>query len=333
MERGEPVIICPAWTNWLSSAVHGICNGIFRTGSNWALLALHGDTVGPFLQSLHFGSGVGRFLSGIVAGFSLRATGGGFLLAYFLSCAGLIPICLGFIYLASSMDDLGVTFRRKGSSEEGSMPGLFDTAHTDLAFISLSALFVFLSMGVQNSFQSLLTSYAHAHSPPLSFFGEHAAILSAVFSGSFAFGRLLAIPLSSRCSSSMMLHISVTGMLASCLAASVWSSSDAVLWSVAASSGLSMACVFPTSMSYAKEILKDRLTAPILSFLLLSGNAGGVAVPQMLTFFLEEGKGADTMMQSLFALSLATAGTMLAARRTEGAVSAQKENEYVLCLC
>ena len=314
------------------SGIHGICNGIFRTGANWALLALHGDSVGPFLQSLHFGSGVGRFLSGIVAGFSLRATEGGFRLAYFLSCAGLLPLCFGFFSIAVSTDESEAASRRKGrrrgSSEDGKVPGFFATAPPDLAFISLSALFVFLSMGVQNSFQSLLTSYAHAHSPPLSFSGEHAAMLSAAFSGSFAFGRLVAIPLSSRCSSTAMLQASLAGMLAACLFATVWSSSDAVLWAVAASAGLSMASIFPTSMSYAKEILRDRLSAPLLSLLMLSGNAGGVAIPQMLTsfgFLDKDGQGADAMMRSLFAVSLATAGALAAARRCESAASEQKE--------
>jgi hypothetical protein len=49
---------------------HGIADGAFRTGANWAMTRLHSaDTVAPYLQTMHFCSGGGRMLAGLLAAY------------------------------------------------------------------------------------------------------------------------------------------------------------------------------------------------------------------------------------------------------------------------
>ena len=164
-----------------------------RAGANWSILRLHpAASVAPYVNTMHFCSGVGRFLAGLL-GAQFAGTAG-LLWAFYVSAIphshftppslltppGLLSQTASALALgvsaalcvsALALGDQPVGMPKKAETQAGSKAagtassGGAAAAPDATTFVWTLALFVFLIMGAQNSFQYLVTSYAVAASP------------------------------------------------------------------------------------------------------------------------------------------------------------------------
>ena len=302
------------------SFCQGMCGGVFRTGANWMMMRLHDKAAGPWIQTIHFCSGVGRWWAGLLGSYFISNQ---YLPGAFLSGAAIV-LCVAIPLLIVAV------FRGGGSSTE-----LRDTAkdeakpETHIAaaegtdtFLYLVASFVFVIMGVQNSFQYLVTSYAVAASPPLEYHSTAtAALLSASYGFAFAASRLLSIPATMYFPNPLpRLQLSVMVSLAALAAITAHPASGTVLETAAMALGLALAPAFPTAITYGKQALGPAMTGGKLSLLMSAGTLGGVFVPQLAGQFVSSGgKGAyggpEVMMQMLSAVCLGGGVLLFAAAK------------------
>ena len=300
--------------------VHGAFNGAFRTGANWSMLRLHSpDTVAPYVQTMHFCSGAGRFMAGLVGA---QFAGTEQLLWVFWVSSGLalaVGAALCLVGLSLGGTPVGVLSAAPNSGNKAAKSSASKAAAQDTTqFVGLLALFVFLLMGAQNSFQYLATSYAVSASPPLEFEdSSKAAMLSAGYGGAFAIGRLLSIPASARLTALTMMACSVAVAVAALAAVVAAPASSETLQVASASLGLALASLFPSALNYAKSTLGDSMTGGMLSILMLSGTFGGVVVPkiagQLLGGEVFGFSGPEAMMQLLLVSTVGGAAVLVAA--------------------
>jgi len=302
------------------SFCQGCFGGIFRTGANWMMMRLHEEKVAPFIQTIHFSSGVGRFLAGLIASYFItrQEIPWAFLTGSLIIAAVAAP--LGGIAVLSGTDkeeyseDLAASIEEDAStSEESKDIGVVRPLENgEGLFIGLVALFVFILMGVQNSYQYLITAYAVASSPPLWYSSTaDAALLSASYGFAFAASRLLAIPFSAHLDSLTILYMStvLTTISLGCIVVGPGASSTLEWASFAI--GAALAPAFPTSINYAKQTLGASMSGGQLSLLMFSGTMGGVFLPQIAGQFIRKDSdeslvsaGPEAMMQLLFGAML-----------------------------
>eukprot|EP00929_Paragymnodinium_shiwhaense_P021725 TRINITY_DN14098_c0_g1_i2.p1 TRINITY_DN14098_c0_g1~~TRINITY_DN14098_c0_g1_i2.p1 ORF type:complete len:510 (+),score=93.98 TRINITY_DN14098_c0_g1_i2:87-1532(+) len=305
--------------------LQGICDGSFRTGANWVMLRLHAaDKVAPFVLTMHFCSGAGRFLAGVLGA---RYAGKddiswGFLLASLAALVLSQALVIVAVLVADKADTKSVRDAVvSGDKQKTDAKDEAEPAGTS-AFVMTVAMFVFLVMGVQNAFQYLVTAYARAASPPLEFTtGAAAAKLSAYYGFAFAAGRLVSIPLSTRLTTAQLLRLSMAATVTALFAVVLAPGSSLAILGAATLLGLALSSVFPSAINYAKQTLGAAMKGSRLSLLMLSGTAGGGAIPPLAGQFLGggslEGWGAPAMMQLLLITALAAGAVLLAANGLE----------------
>lgn len=297
----------------------GCCSGLYRTGANWMMMRLHQEKAAPHIQMIHFSSGVGRFLSGMIASYFIHAKSlpGAFLSGALTLGVVAAPLAgIAVLYLqsdgcSSKKDKQGTNCKETVKESE---PAETDTS----MFVVLVSLFVFIVMGVQNSFQYLVTSYAVAASPPLNFSSTaKAALLSASYGAAFAASRLLSIPVSVKFKPLTLLQ----GCIALTVVALVWimvypDSTETLEWASAVL-GLALAPAFPTAINYAKHTLGVSMSGSKLSMLMTSGTMGGIFLPQLAGQFCGEKGGLwgppQVMMQLLCVTALSGIAVLMCA--------------------
>eukprot|EP00927_Polykrikos_kofoidii_P044499 TRINITY_DN38444_c0_g1_i1.p1 TRINITY_DN38444_c0_g1~~TRINITY_DN38444_c0_g1_i1.p1 ORF type:complete len:545 (-),score=45.07 TRINITY_DN38444_c0_g1_i1:343-1920(-) len=295
--------------NALSAAccAHGVFNGAFRTGANWVMLRLYPPEKGaPYLYAMHSFSGVGRFLAsllGVLFGDTAHVYVAFWLSAVVVFLAG-ISLCV--VSVAVSATQERVSFDHNEIIMDMSLPLLLDKSggkpieQATVASVSVPAqlgadderrrlnnmtgmvsLFAFLTMGLQNSFQYLVTSYAVAASPPLPYSQvSQAAMLSVMFGLSFAIGRLLLVPLSTRFTAISMLSVSSAVACGSVAFITLFPFSAAVLKVGSIATGFALSAMFPATLNYAKCILGCEMCGGRLSIIMFASMAGGIVIPQ-----------------------------------------------------
>jgi len=155
------------------------------------------------------------------------------------------------------------------------------------------SLFMFLYVGAEVSAGGLIYSYAVTRGLADSVEG---ALLNACFWGFFAFGRLIAIPLSTRFPASRLLKWNMAGCLSSLVLLLIFVRSVPMLWAMTALYGLSMASCFPAAISLADRYLK--VTGKVASFFVVGASLGEMSIPFATALLFD----VDSVW--LFALSL-----------------------------
>lgn len=170
--------------------------------------------------------------------------------AFWLSSGLLVPIAVAFLYLSRSSpkggdaarvpDNETNAFRRKG---------FYHNAVVALAFI-----FLLIYVGLEVAYGGYLFSYAVKYCP-LQFSESKAAVLTSVYWGFFAFGRLLAIPLSLKLPASAMTVLDLFGVIVSSMVMLVARDNATLLWFGTAAFGMSMASMFPCMMNLLEQYI------------------------------------------------------------------------------
>ena len=107
-----------------------------------------------------------------------------------------------------------------------------------------------------------------------------AAYLNSAFWAALTVGRLLAIPISMRIKTADLLLGSLMGAVASILVVVIWPISSIALWISAVGVGLSIATLFPSSLTFIGERLS--LSGSTTGYLLVGGSLGGMSLPWVI---------------------------------------------------
>jgi fucose permease len=148
-----------------------------------------------------------------------------------------------------------------------------------ILIVSSLALFLLLHDGTESGFGAYLHSYASLH---LNFLKDIAAYLNSAFWASFAFGRLVGIPLSTKFSSFQMIFIDLIGCISSLVLLWVFNKSSIILWIGSILFGLFIASIYPSTISYTEEHIT--LTGKRMPILAAGGSAGGAVIPLLIGF-------------------------------------------------
>jgi hypothetical protein len=344
----DPTLIAAA------AFAHGVANGAFRTGANWAMLRLHSaSAVAPYVQTMHFCSGGGRYLASVIGAYFLARdevywafyTGSLVAAAAGMAFALMALLVTGTVAPPSLVDAPAVAAaaftkapKRAATRPKATAAAAAAADVQATAIIRAVAVFVFLIMGTQNAFQYLLPTYAVVASTSgagadgvgggggFSFDPSSAATLSSKYGLMFTAGRLISIPLSVRFSAFSLIVLCISIAVAALASIVMSPASSETLSLAAAAMGLSLAAVFPSAINFAKSSVgMDRgLRASELSLLMLSGTAGGALLPWCCGCVLRgevqlpwptssPPSGPPAMMALLLAITAASAAALVAA--------------------
>lgn len=224
------------------------------------------------MQAMHFFFGGGALLSPLVTSFALEFADGDVRLALYVQAAVCIPAA-GFFGLTSSP--------RAPPTEEhddqhdptaGSAPSARQRKQTIVAiFVST---FLALAVGAEVGFGGWLSTYCIRRYQTSETLG---AIVTSAYWGSFTFGRLMGIPLSSRFTPrAMLLGDLVLGVFGSLLMVASWSLW--MLWAGSCCLGLAIATMFPSCVSLPPS-LGLPVSGSLTSMFVIGSSLGEMIVP------------------------------------------------------
>lgn len=228
-------------------------------GGNTLIVWLHQHKVAPYMNGLHFFFGVGAFISPIIVAWAISVSGG-IQWAYW---------ALGLLILLPALFIV-----RQPSPTAPPIIASDPRDQTNWSLVLLIALFFFLYAGSEVAYGGWIFTYATT----LGLTSEAtAAILTSVFWGSLTAGRLLSIPLATRYRNRTIIFVDLIGCLASVGVILVWRESVTAVWLGTIGLGLSMASVFPTTLSLAERHL--HVSGKTTSYFFVGASLGGMIIP------------------------------------------------------
>lgn len=247
---------------WLLVAIMFLL-GLFEpgvdVGGNTLIVWLHQHKVAPFMNGLHFFFGIGAFVSPIIVAWAIRVSGE-VQWAFW---------ALGFLIFLPALFII-----RQPSPTAPVVEATDPREQTNWLLVSLIAIFFFLYAGSEVAYGGWIFTYTTA----LGLSSEaSAAILTSVFWGSLTAGRLLSIPLATRFRNRTIIFADLIGCLASVGLILVWRESATAVWLGTIGLGLSMASVFPTTLSLAERHL--HVSGKTTSYFFVGASLGGMSIP------------------------------------------------------
>jgi len=128
--------------------------------------------------------------------------------------------------------------------------------------------------------------------------------LTSAYWGSFTLGRLLSIPIALRVRPRYILAADLAGCVASVLVILLWPQSMVAIWGGTLGLGLSMASVFPVTITLAER--RMTITGRVTSWFFVGASLGGMSLPWLIGQLFEPVGPRATMFVILSALVLAT---------------------------
>ncbi|XP_078001354.1 major facilitator superfamily domain-containing protein 4A-like isoform X2 [Glandiceps talaboti] len=139
----------------------------------------------------------------------------------------------------------------------------------------LSALLLFIYDGLQAAYGGYVYTYSVKSVIDLS--STAGAYLTSVYWGSFALGRLISIPISTKLSPSFMLLINIIGCFASYGMELVLRHNHIAMFIGSATFGLFLSSVYPTVLALAERYID--VTGSVTSFIVVGAASGEMAFP------------------------------------------------------
>ena len=252
----------------------GFASGILDVGCNTLLMWTHGEKAGPFMNGLHFFFGVGSLIAPLLLAQVLLKTSDIHWL-YWIFAIACLPIMVWLWFLPEP----------KHAHSEETKSSVFPVVPVALVMM-LFVLYVGLELGFGNWI------YAYAFTLGLET-QITAAYLVSAFWGSFTFGRLLGVWVSTRLRSRTILFLDIIGCAISTIVIMLWKDSSAALWIGTFGLGLSMASIFPTLIILAGEQMQ--ITGTITGLFLVGSGAGSMLLPWLIgQIFVRTGPKAMT---------------------------------------
>ena len=239
----------------------GLASGILDVGCNTLLMWTHGDKAGPFMNGLHFFFGVGSLIAPLLLAQVLLRTGDIHWLYWTFAIASL-PIMIWLWFLPEP---------KHARSEE------IKSSSFPIVPVALVMMLFVLYVGLELGFGNWIYAYAFTLGLETEI---TAAYLVSAFWGSFTFGRLLGVWISTRLRSRTILFMDIIGCAISTVLIMLWKDSSAVLWIGTFGLGLSMASIFPTLIMLAGE--RMQITGTITGLFLVGSGAGSMLMPWLI---------------------------------------------------
>ena len=266
--------------------VLGMAGAILDVGANALLVWIHGREVGPYMNGLHAAFGVGAFLAPIVIA-QLVLVSGGITWAYWALGLLMLPPFFWLVRLPSPT--------RKAVAKDGSGD---EVNHLLLVLI---VVFFALYVGAEAAFGGWIFTYTVMQG-----LGSKtvAAYLTSAYWGSFTLGRLLSIPIALHVRPRYILAADLAGCVVSVLVILLWPQSMVAIWGGTLGLGLSMASVFPVTITLAER--RMTITGRVTSWFFVGASLGGMSLPWLIGQLFEPVGPRATMFVILSALVLAT---------------------------
>ena len=278
-------------------AILGVAQGTVDVGGNALLVWVHGRSVGPFMNGLHFFWGLGALISPIIVGQTLLARGE-ISWAFWALAVMTVPVAIWLLRLSSP------AARTEAQSQDGTTKAQDRTsprpASRERAVVLMVTLLLFLFVGVESGFGGWIYSYALALDLSST---TTAAYLTSAYWGALTFGRLLAIPIASRVRPRWILLADAVGCLASVTVLLLWPRTPLATWVATISMGLFMASVFPTAITLAEH--RVTITGQITGWFLVGASMGGMTLPLVMGQIFESVSPQSAMALTAIYLILA----------------------------
>lgn len=253
----------------------GCSSGILDVGCNTLLMWTHGEKAGPFLNGLHFFFGVGSLIAPLLLAQVLLRTGDIHWLFYSFALFS-IPIFIWLWFLPEPP-------KAAHNEEQTNIPFPVMT-------VALTLLLFLLYVGLELGFGNWIYTYALTLGLGTT---VTAAYLNSAFWGSFTFGRLVGVWVSTRMRPVMIILMDLIGCVISTVIIMLWKESSLALWVGTFGLGLSMASIFPTIILLAGE--RMRITGTITGWFLVGSGAGSMLLPWLIgQIFVRTGPQAMT---------------------------------------
>ena len=291
------------WLLLIVMLILGAAEAALDVGANTLLAWAHGKGVAPFMNAMHSFFGVGALVAPIVVAqtallnYSTTAS-------YFVIAALLLPIGAYIFRLASPI---------AAKTAKPDVP-----AAADRALVFLIALFLFLYVGAEVSFAGWIFTYSIKLNLTSA---TTAACLTSLFWGSLTLGRMLMITAAGRFKAGSILMSSLAGCLLSIGLMMISPHSFACVLIGTAGLGLSMASIFPTTLSYAGQ--RIRMTGRLIGWIVLGSSVGAMLVPLIIGQFFES-LGPEVLMTVIGIILLGAIGVLFfVLRRSQAMMCAE----------
>ncbi len=283
------------WVLMLILILVGFAEGAVDVGGNTLLVWLYRRDVGPFMNALHAFFGLGSLLSPIILGLSLRLSNS-ITYGYWVLAAAVLPVIFWIVSIPSP----------KANSAGNNTPVTKGTLNrSEIHLIVVICLFFFLYAGGEVSFGGWIYTYTLK----MSLADEtSAAYLNSAFWGAFTLARLLSIPLATRFRPRNVMAIDLVGCLASVGIILLWPQSTTALWVGSIGIGVSMASIFPTTLTIAERRLD--ISGQITGWFFAGASTGGMFLPWLIGQYFEF-RGPQTTMIIIFVDLLAVSVVFL----------------------
>jgi fucose permease len=252
-------LVSRLWLLLIAMFILGAAEAGLDVGANTLLARVHGNRVAPFMNALHSFFGVGALIAPLIVAqtvlFKLAATN-----SYFILALLLLPVA---VFTLRSPGPIAATPNK-----------LDEPATTNRCLVFLIAAFLFLYVGAEVGFAGWI--FAYTTELKLSS-ATTAAYLASLFWGSLTLGRMLTIPVVARFRARTILMSSLAGCLFSLAVMLLRPGSFAATLVGTTGLGLSMASVFPTTLSFARNRMK--VTGQVTGWIVFGASAGSMLIP------------------------------------------------------
>jgi fucose permease len=291
------------WLLTLVLFVLGLAEGALDIGGNVLLIWVHRRQVGPFMNGMHFFFGFGAFLAPVLVAQALLLDG---------------SIRWGFWGMALLMLPVAIWLLRLPSPVNRFFEEVEETRSSGL-YVFLLAVFFLLYVGAEVSFGGWIFSYTVAMGLAQGTAAiARAAYLTSAFWLALTIGRLLSIPIAARFQPGTILFYALLCCLASLAIIVFGPNRLPVVWTGAIALGLSMASIFPTTLTLAERQLA--ITGRMTRWFFVGSGAGGMTLPWFIGQLFESAGPRITLFSILGYLILALivflALELLSKRRT-----------------
>jgi FHS family Na+ dependent glucose MFS transporter 1 len=262
------------WLLMLVIALLGTAQGTVDVGGNTLLVWVHGRSVGPYMNGLHFFWGLGALISPIIVGLVLQASGE-VSWAFWIMALMTVPIAIRLLRLASPK--LRPGSQTHSETYQASATDDRPRRARERSVVLLVTLLLFLFVGAEAGFGGWIYSYTLALGLGST---ATAAYLTSAYWGALTFGRLLAVPIAGRVRPRWILLADACGCLASIGVLFLWPQSRLATWVATIGMGLFMASIFPTAITLAERRIP--ITGRTTGWFLVGASLGGMTLPMLM---------------------------------------------------
>ena len=255
-------LVSNLWLLIVAMLLLGAAEAGVDVGANTLLSWVHGNRIAPFMNALHSFFGVGALIAPLVVAlfvsFNLTATH-----SYFALSLVILPVSLLMLRLPGPV-------RNVEKIQE-------QTSTENTRIVALIALFLFLYVGAEVGFAGWIFTYATQLRLADA---SAAAYLTSLVWASLTLGRILTIPVAARFDSDKILGFSLAGCILSLAILLLRAESFGAVLLGTTGLGLSMASIFPTTLSFAGK--RVRMTGRITGWFVCGASAGSMLVPLVI---------------------------------------------------